>query len=191
MFLEGLGPSLQQRLENTEPDIIARAYERQIYLERREPLQDYSEFSVGHPVDAPTHSQAVRAAVLTVAALGFARDLAAGEVAPDTLYGMPLTNEARGWLFYATRRPDAGVDWVERYSPNQTVAVLRRGHVFLLTLPNPDKSLDLAAVHGAYNEILRLSDKPLPTVCSLTADGREEWALVRWMPRLFPAALLL
>ncbi|KAI0147408.1 KR domain-containing protein [Xylariaceae sp. FL1272] len=56
-FLEGQGPLLQRRLEETEPDVLADAYDRQVYLERRDPLQDYSLYSVGHPVNAPAQPQ--------------------------------------------------------------------------------------------------------------------------------------
>ncbi|KAI1494570.1 polyketide synthase [Biscogniauxia mediterranea] len=176
-FLEGPGRPLQQRLKEVGSDAIADAYESQIYLERREPLQDYSEYSVGHPVEAPAHSQATRAAVLTVAAIEFSRRLLAGEIAPDTLHGMPLTGEARDWLFYSIRRPGTGVDRMERHTPNQTVAILRRGHLFQITLP--ESGIDLSAVQAAYNEILRSSNDPQPSVCTLTADDRDSWASYR------------
>lgn len=64
IFLEGIGPLLQRRVEESAPSDIAHAYDRQIYLERREPLQDYSEFTVGHALETPVHSQAERAAHL-------------------------------------------------------------------------------------------------------------------------------
>ncbi|KAI5925744.1 polyketide synthase [Camillea tinctor] len=176
-FLEGPGLSLQQRLREAGPDAIADAYESQIYLERREPLQDYSEYSVGHPVEAPAHSQAARAAILTVAAMEFSRRLIAGEIAPDTLHGMPLTGEARDWLFYSIRRPGKGVDRMERHTPNQTVAILRRGHLFQINLP--ESGIDLSAVHSAYNQILEASNDPQPSVCALTADNRDSWASLR------------
>lgn len=177
-FLEGPGPVLQKKLEQTSPDAIAEAYERQIYLQRREPLQDYSEFSVGHAVDAPAHSQAMRAAILTVAVIDFSRRLAAGDIPPDTLHGEVLTGDARDWLFYATRRPAVGLDHMENYAPNQRVAILRRGHVFHLVLPGPDTPLDLSAVYATYEEVLRASEKPRPSIGTLTADERDSWAKV-------------
>ncbi|KAI1500661.1 polyketide synthase [Biscogniauxia marginata] len=185
-LLEGPGPELQRQLEGAGPDAIADAYERQVYLERREPLQDYSEYSVGHPVDAPAHSQATRAAILTVAGIDFSRRLIAGEIAPDTLHGIPLTAEARDWLFYTTRRPGAGVDRMERYTPNQTIAILRRGHVFQMTLPESETPPNLLAVYAAYNKILGISDEQQPTVCTLTADERDSWATLRHELELDP-----
>lgn len=50
-FLHGAGPVLQGQLEILGPDVIAANYERQIYLQRREPLQDYSLFSIIHPME--------------------------------------------------------------------------------------------------------------------------------------------
>lgn len=177
-FLSGPGPSLQQRLEDTSPDAIAEAYERQVYLDRREPLQDYSEFTVGHPVDAPAHSQKMRAAILTLAVMDFARRLAAGDVPLDTLHGELLTPEARDWLFYAIRHPGSGHDYMENYPPSQTVVVLRRGHVFQLTLPDLDEALDLATMYATYDSIIKASEKTLTPVCTLTADERDSWAQV-------------
>jgi hypothetical protein len=152
-----------------------------VYLERRDSTVEQDQFSMFHPVDgdgAPAHSQAMRAAVLTVAAMEFARKIAAddGTMPPDTLRGELVNSDARKWLFYATRLPGLGVDRMERYAPNDTVAVLRRGHVFLLSLP---KVLHLSAIHSAYQEILQASEEPCPsTVCTLTADERNYWASV-------------
>ncbi|KAK7752884.1 Type I Iterative PKS [Diatrype stigma] len=185
-FLEGPGPALQKQLEQTSPDAIAEAYERQIYLQRREPLQDYSEFSVGHPVEAPAHSQAMRAAILTVAVIDFSRRLAAGDIPPDTLHGEVLTGDARDWLFYATRRPAVGLDHMEDYAPNQRVAILRRGHVFHLKLPGPDTPLDLSAVYATYEKILHASEEPRVSICTLTADERDSWAKFRHELELDP-----
>ena len=182
-FLKKPGPELQQHLEEAGPNTIAEAYERQIYLERREPLQDYSEFFTGHPVDAPAHSQVMRATILTVAAIEFARRWASGGLAKDTFHDVPLTDEARAWLFYATRRPGAGIDSMARFPPNQMVTILRRGHIFQLQLPEPELPLQFSSVYSAYKNILEVSTESLPSVCTLTADERNTWAQVS--PSLF------
>ncbi|AEO68274.1 polyketide synthase [Thermothielavioides terrestris NRRL 8126] len=179
-FLEGPGPALLRRLEAAGPDSIADAYERQVYLERRDSTIEADQFSLFHPVEgAPAHSQAMRAAVLTVAAMEFARRVADGTMAPDTLHGEPVNSEGREWLFYATRLPAPGLDRMERYPPNHTVAVLRRGHIFLLSLPDGQSPLHLSAVRAAFQEILRASEEPRPSVCTLTADDRDSWASIR------------
>ncbi|RYO96895.1 hypothetical protein DL765_011468 [Monosporascus sp. GIB2] len=116
--LERSGPALQQRLEGTSPAAVANAYERQMCLERREPLQDSGESSVGVPIDAPPYSQAMNAAVLTLAAHGL---LSADWVLGRWLQGLssgPLTAEARDWLFYVTLRPPIDRDRMDRRTTN-------------------------------------------------------------------------
>ncbi|KAK6859569.1 polyketide synthase [Apiospora arundinis] len=182
---EGIGPSLQKMVENGDAipsgSMVADGYERQIYLKRREPLQDYSEFTVGHPLDAPVHSQARRAAIVTIAAAEFARRLAAGQIPADTLHGMPMSGEARDWLFWSTRRPGAEVDRMERHvSPRpHSVVVLRRGHVFELELPEQHIHLQVSGLEAAFEDILGLSEEPVHSLCSLTADNRKSWFLAR------------
>lgn len=178
-LLDGPGPELYHLVETAGLDELADAYERQVYLMRREPIPETGPFTFIHPLDLPSHSQPKRAAILTVAALDFARRLAQGRIAPDTLHGEPLTAEGREWLFYATRRPGLGVDSMERHTPNHVVAVMRRGHVFQLTLPDRGQLQSLSAVHQAYDHILKLSEDSSPSVCTLTADGRNSWAQVR------------
>jgi acyl transferase domain-containing protein/NADPH:quinone reductase-like Zn-dependent oxidoreductase/NAD(P)-dependent dehydrogenase (short-subunit alcohol dehydrogenase family) len=178
-FLDGPGPVLQQRLVDAGPDSIADGYERMLYLGRREPLQDFSEFSFGFPVEAPTHTQAQRAAVLTAAILDWASRLAADQIAPDTVHDTSLCTVGRDWLFYATRQPRVGVDQNERYFPNQTVAVLRRGHIFQLAPVDMHTPLDISALYTAYEGILKASEEPQLPIGTLTADDRDSWAQVR------------
>lgn len=180
-FLEDPGPDLQHQLQSLsrENDLVARAYERHIYLDRREPLQDYSQFFVGHTPNAPCHSQTTRATILTVSAMKFAWKLAGCEVASDELLGAPVNTKASSWMFYATRRPGLTTDSMTSFPPNETVAVLRRGHVFQLDLHElPDASL-LDAVYAAYEAIIKESEEPQPCVGTLTADSRRSWADIR------------
>ncbi|WP_297842147.1 choline/carnitine O-acyltransferase [Pseudomonas sp.] len=177
-FKEGLGPVLQQRVEEAGPDAICDAFDRLINLEKREPLHDLS-FYFLHSLNAPKHSQVMRAAILTVAAMEYARLIATGELAPHMLNGVHASSTARDWLFYANRRPGVGIDHMERHAPNQNVVVLRRGHVFLLDLPGFDTSLQLAAVQSAYTDIMQTSQQACALVCTLTGDYRDSWAVVR------------
>ncbi|KAI0442664.1 polyketide synthase [Xylaria telfairii] len=175
-FLEGPGRELQQRLKNSTPADIADSYERQIYLNRRDPLQDYNEFSLVHPLNAPSTSQALRAAILCTATIEFARRLAAGEVAPDTMHGAIIDNEAHGWIFYCTRQPRADSDQMERYAISETFAVLRRGHIFQVQLPGLEETVNIETMHAAFHDILQLSEDPKTPICILTSDERDSWA---------------
>lgn len=180
-FAQEWGPILRRRLASLtrQDDLVARAYENRIYLSRREPLQEFSQFSVGHSLRAPRHSQATRAAILTVAALRFARKLSKGELGPETLHGVPVNSEARSWMFHAIRRPGHDLDTMERCQPNQTVAVLRRGHVFKLEVPGPDEDIVTAAVYASYKVIISHSEEMQPSVSTLTSDYRQSWAELR------------
>ncbi|KAI0867788.1 polyketide synthase [Hypoxylon argillaceum] len=134
-LIDGVGPELYHKVQHTDPVSISDSYERQVYLERREPLPETGQFTFVHPLNAPAHSQATRATVITVAAIDFASRLARNEIAPSAIHGKTLSTEGRDWIFYATRRPYTGVDEMERFGPNYTVAVLRRGHIFKISLP--------------------------------------------------------
>jgi acyl carrier protein len=177
-FLQTHGSEMQQRLEDLGPNTIADNYDRQVHLERREPNQDSGLFTLIHPIEAPPHSQAMRAAIVTVAAIQLARGLVSGKLDTDTARFMKMKNNSCDWLFYATRRPEMGVDRNVRFPPNQTVAVLSRGHVFRLVLGDSGLPLSLSAIHASYIEILELSSQMKPRVCTLTADERNSWALV-------------
>ncbi|EDN98130.1 hypothetical protein SS1G_12987 [Sclerotinia sclerotiorum 1980 UF-70] len=134
--------SLYQRIQEVGPEVIADAYERQMYLERREPLPENGPFTFIHPINAPQRSQAWRAAI-----------------APDTLHGETLTSEGRNWLFYATRLPGISVDSMKHYSPNHTVAVLWRRHVFELKSQSADQPINAQEVYAAYREIRKTTEE--------------------------------
>ncbi|KAJ4414976.1 Type I Iterative PKS [Gnomoniopsis sp. IMI 355080] len=178
-FLQGPGPHLQQRVANMLPEDVASAYERHFWLKSREPLQDYCQFVIAHPSDAPRHSQAGRATILTLAAFEYARNMTAGRVPTDHLHGAPLNSEARRWLFYATRRPRCDEDYMVSHAANQTIIVLRRGHIFKMSLPQPNEALDALSIYNAYTAILSASNERFVCVSSLTADDRESWATAR------------
>ncbi|KAI1418873.1 polyketide synthase [Xylaria sp. FL1777] len=174
-FINDLGPRIQRRVEEIGPEAVADNYERLIWLEQRQPLQSWS-FSVGHSLNAPEHTQGLRAAILTVSALEYAQKLMSGELRPDLMYGNPISEAGRDWHFYSTRVPGLHTDTNKRSQPNQTLVVLRHGSVFELKLPEQP---DVLATYAAYREILELSQEYKPPVCILTGDERDAWALNR------------
>ncbi|KUI71345.1 Lovastatin diketide synthase LovF [Cytospora mali] len=174
-FLEGPGSAVQQRLELLGADGIANGYERLLYLDRREPLQDFGQFVLGFPAEAPSRSQAETAAVITANVFGFSRRLAAGLVEPDVVHGISICPRARDWLFHSTRIPGVGGDRMAKSPRNETVVVLRRGHVFELTVPD---SCDLTGIFRAYISIIEASDEPRLPICTLSSDNRDSWAQV-------------
>ncbi|KAJ3572452.1 hypothetical protein NPX13_g5041 [Xylaria arbuscula] len=175
-LIDGVGPELYHKVQHTDPVSISNSYERQVYLERREPLPETGQFTFVHPLNAPAHSQVTRATVITVAAIDFASRLARTEIAPSALHGKTLSTEGRDWIFYATRHPYTGVDEMVRFDPNYTIAVLRRGHVFKINFPRNIEVPNFAAVHATYTEILAASEDTVSSICTLTADDRDSWA---------------
>lgn len=174
-FLDGPGSAVQQRLELLGADGIADNYERLLYLDRREPLQDFSQFVLGLPAETPSRSQAETAAIITATAFGFSRRLAAGLVDPDVVHGIPICPRARDWIFHSTRIPVVGSDRMAKAPRNETAVVLRRGHIFQLAVPDPD---DFAGIYRAYGSIIEASNEPTVPICTLTSDDRDSWAQV-------------
>lgn len=173
------GSELHRHIQDMGAEAIADAYDEQVYLEHREPIPEQGPWTLIHPKNAPKHSQAQRAAILTVSAIDFARKLSSGDVAPGTLHGNRLSTEGYNWLFNSTRRPGIGVDRMERHASNYTVAVLRRGCVFELRLPNDNEPLGFERVLNAYENIMNAAIESPHFICALTADERDSWATVR------------
>ncbi|VUC29994.1 unnamed protein product [Clonostachys rosea] len=178
-FEEGVGPKLQKRIENAGPDAISDAFDQLIYLEWREPLMEQGQFYFVHSLEAPVHSQLARAAILTMATMQFERLLVAGQIAPHSLHGVPVSSKGHEWLFATTRCPGLTADQMVRFPPNSTVAILRHGHVFLLELPERGTEIDLARVYAAYQEIVKASEQHAVPVCTLTANDRVTWTKAR------------
>ncbi|KAI0428586.1 polyketide synthase [Xylaria sp. FL1042] len=178
-FLEGIGPNLQLRLQNLAPEVIAEMYDRAIYLDRRDPLQNYNVFSLVHPLGLPPVSQAMRAAVLTAAVYDFAQKLASAEASLGTMHGTRIDDTARHWMFYCTRQPGLNHDSIKAYHANDTIVVLRRGHIFKVQFPRSGSPLALEALYPTFEEILRLSEEPINPLCILTSDERDSWFTLR------------
>ncbi|KAK7222876.1 hypothetical protein V2G26_010879 [Clonostachys chloroleuca] len=178
-FEEGVGLKLQKRIEDAGPDAISDAFDQLIYLEWREPLMEQGQFYFVHSLEAPVHSQLARAATLTMATIQFERLLVAGQIAPHSLHGVPVSSKGHEWLFATTRRPGLVADQMIRYPPNSTVAILRRGHVFLLELPSRDTEMELPRIYTAYQEIIKASEKHAVPVCTLTSNDRVTWTKAR------------
>uniref|UniRef100_A0A8H7K927 Carrier domain-containing protein n=1 Tax=Bionectria ochroleuca TaxID=29856 RepID=A0A8H7K927_BIOOC len=178
-FEEGVGLKLQKRIEDAGPDAISDAFDQLIYLEWREPLMEQGQFYFVHSLEASVHSQLARAATLTMATMQFERLLVAGQIAPHSLHGVPVSSKGYEWLFSTTRCPGLVADQMIRYPPNSTVAILRRGHVFLLELPNRDTEMELSRIYTSYQEIIKASEKHAVPVCTLTSNDRVTWTKAR------------
>ncbi|KAK6223439.1 putative secondary metabolism biosynthetic enzyme [Pestalotiopsis sp. IQ-011] len=104
-FLEEIGPSLQQKVEKSSPAEMADNWEEELYLRRREPLQDYSEFSVGHPareeLEANPENASILAAInsaMFVVCLDDESPTSSGERHTQFLIGSPDQPFTNRWL---------------------------------------------------------------------------------------------
>ncbi|KAI1747664.1 hypothetical protein F4782DRAFT_535212 [Xylaria castorea] len=140
----GSGRALQQRLQKADYRMSAL---------RASKLSGSSLFLL---TVRPT--QALRAAIITAAALDFAvrssRSIDGGAYEP-----VEAKNE--DWLIYSTRRPGPEVD-------------------YNLSLQDSDLRGTLHALNASYTTILRCSRQPNAVdICMLTADERSSWSLLR------------
>ena len=147
-------------------------------MTRRDPIQNFGQFAIAHSLKAPRHSQLVRAAIASAAAIKFASLVANDELGPELLHGAMRNDQARKWMFYATRRPGPELDTVERHAPNRTIVVIRRGHFFKIQLPEAG-DIEVSALYAAYREIAERSQMPELPPGTLTSDHRDSWASMR------------
>ncbi|KAL6796280.1 polyketide synthase [Trichoderma sp. SZMC 28013] len=187
--LEEIGPVLEefstsgkelQDLLRTSPsglDTRSEFYDNHIHMERREALQDHALFWIGHLTDgAPKHTQAERAAIVTVAAFNFKKRLENGLLEQHTLNEVMLDMESLNWLFHTSQEPGLEIDLAQKYAPNNKVVAMRRGHLYEITVDEDD---DYSSLKRVFTEILASSEQSLPPVSVLTTKKRDEWAALR------------
>lgn len=183
-FREGVGRHLQQRLvdRTLDPQIDNWQHDLQvnrIYLNRRDPVYPYGIFYGGHLVTENPHSQAERAAMISLAAYTFKQQVDAGELEQEYMDEEPLCMSSLEWLFNATRKPRVGTDQVCKYAGNDYLVALRRGHIFKVALTETKKCASHASLKATFQAILDNSEKTLPSVATLSADERDAWAELR------------
>jgi acyl transferase domain-containing protein/NADPH:quinone reductase-like Zn-dependent oxidoreductase/NAD(P)-dependent dehydrogenase (short-subunit alcohol dehydrogenase family)/acyl carrier protein len=181
------GLELQEvlRANPSGPDSRLEFYENNIHIERREPLQDHALFYIGHLTDgAPTHSQAERAAILTVATVNFKKRYETGVLEQNSLNGIPLCMETLKWMFNSFQEPRKELDQAQKYPSNNNVIVLRRGHLYEVSVSEEDNYTSLTAL---FTSIIESSEKSVPAVSVLTSKRRDQWAELRSELRGFRA----
>lgn len=187
-FEEGVGQQLQERLIERvqDPRIDNWQHDLQvnrIYLKRRDPVYPYGIFYGSHLLTGLLHSQAERAAVISAAAYKFKRQIDASGLGQlqDYMNEEPLCMNTQQWLFNANRKPGVGIDEMCKYAGNDYLIVLSRGHVFKVNLTEAESgdSVPYMSLELTFQAILDRSESRLPSVATLTADGRDSWAEVR------------
>ena len=181
----GAGTRLQQRLLERSQDVnLAHwqegLYSEPIYLARRESLYPNTIFFAGHLVrDDVAHSQARRAAIISAVAFNFKQRLKTGLVSPDTLNEEPLSMSTWKWLFNGSREPRNGVDKMRLWRGDNLI-VLRRGHVFMISLKAANgEPVSVADLEATFVELMAASEETIPAIATLTSEDRDTWAKVR------------
>ncbi|KAL7940462.1 polyketide synthase [Trichoderma barbatum] len=173
------GEELQKSLQASPSGLDSRSefYDNHIHMERREALQDHALFWIGHLTDgAPKHTQAERAAIVTMAAFNFKKRLENGLLEQHTLNEITLDMETLQWLFHTSQEPGLEIDLAQKYAPSNKVVVMRRGHLYEITVHEDD---DYASFKKVFTEILVSSEQVLPPVSVLTTKRRDEWSVLR------------
>jgi hypothetical protein len=129
-----------------------------------------------------------RAARLVAAARSFHRELHAGTLEPDAFPGGPLEMGQYANLFGTCLYPGGSCSRVFKAPDSRHIAVLARGRVFRVDLPEADGTVDATALEGALRRVAELSATASP---ERSAAG---WLTVADQPRraaLVAAARLL
>lgn len=183
-FQQGSGMQLQLRLMDRKHDsrIENWQYDLQvssIYLKRRDPVYPYGVFYGSHLLTETPHSQAERAAIISIAAYKFKIQLDAGKLEQDYMNEDPICMDSLQWLFNASRTPCIGKDTMCKYAGNDYLVALRSGNVFKVPLVHRGKPASYESLQASFRVMLDISKEKLPPVAALTADQRDTWTELR------------
>jgi hypothetical protein len=170
----------QLRVKAEDPNVeswIADLLLKALHLKRRYPLAPYGNF-LGTHFDSPVpHTQAERAALLTGVICRFKRDRDEAKLQPDFLGSRAICDHSLSWLFNAVREPNVGCDKMMKYPGNEYVAVLRRGHLFKVQLPE-DADVAFDKMKATFQAIIDLDLPEKSWAGILTTDNRDSWGSV-------------
>ena len=186
---DGPGPRLQGRLEAREADVqldswLFDLYNDHVYLKNRAPINPYQHFWGTHTSSLVQHSQAERAAIITIAAMEFKTMIDTQRVAADTLNDQPLCMYSLDWIFNASRKPRFEVDMMRRFPGNDFIVVMRHDHYFKVNLESESQGLSYGTLLATFQAILEKTLPEAPSVAALTAANRDTWAQVSFQGRL-------
>jgi acyl transferase domain-containing protein len=148
-------------------------YLRNQYLVRNGSLAPYMTFFFTHPMDAPRHSQAERAALVVSTVIGYKDRLERELIQPRVVNEEPLCMDLYKYLFNTTREPAVAIDKFLQYPGSRHFVVLRRGQVYKVCLDQVDR------LERLFERILLETDESeVDWLGILTADDRISWAKV-------------
>jgi len=87
------------------------------------------------------------------------------------------------WIFNTTRTPCLGSDEMEKFPGNNYMVVLRRGHVFKVSLEEGGKAVSYEKIRDTMEAILDTVDV-VEWAGVMTTDERDSWAWVRTLSQI-------
>ena len=183
---DGIGRKLQARLTHlaNDPKIDNWFYDIHndlFYLKRRAPLRPWVNFFGSHALSEIPHSQAQRAALITLSAFAFKQKLDRGDVEPDMWNDKPLCMESLNWMFNAERIPGDGRDNTFRFPGNDHIVVLRHGHICKIDLRPSGSPVSYYQLKAAFSEIIANTPAEISWASILTTDRRDTWGQVNFV----------
>ncbi|KAF4951266.1 hypothetical protein FSARC_12965 [Fusarium sarcochroum] len=181
----GLGRKLHARLTERfqDPTIDNWLFEpanEQVYTGRNYPLSPWGGMAGPDAFSKVPHGQAERAAIVSLSALEFKRNLEAGTMEPTVIGGRPQCTYMHGWLFNTYREPVDGVDRMQKMPTSEYIAVLRKGHMFRVDpVDASGEFIPFAKLEAAFQAIINKDVGNHAWESILTADDRNSWARIR------------
>lgn len=184
--LGGTGQRLHIRLEQKahDPNIqnwLSDIYLSKRFLQQRSSLVACQSYFGTHPLGERSHTQAERAAIVSLAALKFKHDFESGKLATLQIYGQPVDTSAFRYLFNVCREPHLQEDIIREHPREDYIVVLRYGSAFKINLKRNGTLVSWEALKATFEQILLDTSKPMSWVSMLTADNRDDWAKVSSM----------
>ncbi|KAI0198106.1 polyketide synthase [Astrocystis sublimbata] len=182
---EGSGRRLQQRLERIaeNPSVenwLSEIYKKGLWLKTRDNRPRLNNFFGTHRPTKHRHSQAEKAALVSLAAYRYKVSLVDGTVAQDYSNDQPLCMEAVHWLFNTNRVPAEGCDHVDSWPGNDYLVAMRRGHVYKVWLRDESgKTITHSELKSKFQFILEQSPSEANMASVLTTGNRDVWAKTR------------
>ncbi|EDO04615.1 hypothetical protein SS1G_07098 [Sclerotinia sclerotiorum 1980 UF-70] len=180
----GQGQMLQARLLERKNDPTIENWLSDIYLTRRFLRQRASlvatqSYFGTHPNGRGLHTQAERAAIVTLAALKFKQRYESESLPKRELYGQSIDTYAYRYLFNVCREPHPNEDIIREYPSENYIVVFNNGHGYKIGLTKDDEAITFSALKTTFEEIIYEPIEPKSWVGILTADNRDDWAKAR------------
>ncbi|KAF2262952.1 putative polyketide synthase [Lojkania enalia] len=179
-----IGHVLQSRLARIADDEsvdswLSEIYNQSFWLRRRAPLRPAMNFFSSHVLSSTRHTQAERAALLSLAGFNFKQKLTNGQVPQDFVNDEPQCMDSLNWIFNCYRRPGLGCDTTLKFPENDFILVMRHGHIYKIPLTDRGIMVSFGKLMAIFETILRIVPNDICWASMLTTGERNMWAQAR------------